>query len=281
MKDQTPILQAARDLRDGIEQERFSVESDRIGDKLEGANTYLSGEIATIGNIRNVISGVGGAKAGANALMQVANRMVRSFLGKYVTDISKQSNLRGKINGILSGVENKTNADKISADARKSDLDKENEALKKKLETEADGRLKATEENHTKLVSGAQEVNDAMLKVLNQAKANSQSALNAKSAQKAILNAAKAERVRVLPILAHAKVDAESTADQTFGRDNGFATSKKDASLKYLNEETEVVQEIRTALEGLNKPVGELLQDASVTGAQRSSLIQVCLFRSF
>jgi hypothetical protein len=276
LTSQEPILQAARNKRDAEEQLRFDNESDRIVTKLENAHDYLAGEAITINDIRIVLTGLGSTAAMSGELIQMGHRLVNHFVqmrSKYVSDLAKHSDIKENIEAMLDEAIKKANDDKTAVDTRKVQLDNQNAMLKQGLEDQADGKLKGVETEHQGLVDAAQKLNDNKLTALNTAKTGSANALQAKNNQKGALDASTTERARVLPLLAAKKSEAQKTADDHFARDNGLATSKKEDSLKYLNEEADLVATIREALKGLNRPVGELLEDATLD-ASRHGLIE-------
>jgi hypothetical protein len=272
---QTPVLEGAHRTRTEDEATRFKTETDRIDDKLEKAHEYLTSEASTVNNIRLIISGIGSTKTTGDQLLQMANRMVAHANQHYVSDLSAHSGIRDKIDTILADTTKKANDDKGAADARAKGLNAQNMALRKKLEGESQGRLTKVTTDQQALVDTADSENAAKQDTLNKAVVASTSALAKKDAQATVLQAATDEQARVLPILAKEKAGSEDAADTSFTRDTGFATSKRDQSLKYVNEEWDVVAEIREALKGLNKPVDQLLQDPTVSASQHAFIQQL------
>jgi hypothetical protein len=283
--NQTLVLAADKNIRDDKEEDRFSTENTRINTKLTAAHTYLDGEVQTIRDIKVVVA-VSPQQAGS-ALLQMSHRLATHFVqmhssSKYINDLSSHTSVKDKIDALLSSMKTQAEQDKSASGARKTQLDEENVVLRDNLKTKAAGELEQTKNAQATIVGQKKTAKETASGDLVAAKEASATALNAQVAQGATLKEAQDEQRDQLEILNQTRSNAKEQAVLSLNRDTQLATTKRDSSLRYLEDESNTVAALRGALEGLNKEVtvGQLLQDNTLSSSQRSKVQELVTMAS-
>jgi hypothetical protein len=278
-------LAADKNIRDGEEEDRFITENTRINTKLTAAHTYLDGEVQTIRDIKVVVA-VSPQQAGS-ALLQMSHRLATHFVqmhssSKYINDLSSHTSVKDKIDALLSSMKTQAEQDKSASGARKTQLDEENVVLRDNLKTKAAGELEQTKNAQATIVGQKKTAKETASGDLVAAKEASATALNAQVAQGATLKEAQDEQRDQLEILNQTRSNAKEQAVLSLNRDTQLATTKRDSSLRYLEDESNTVAALRGALEGLNKEVtvGQLLQDNTLSSSQRSKVQELVTMAS-
>lgn len=259
---------------------------------LSTCTTFLENEESVITSIQGVISDAKTtgltqlATLAHTKLLQSAGRFVNHLIhrhsnGKikmpalYTTDLSKHSGIKDEIKQVLDNMKT-ASTDAIAAEnLRRTTLHGENSGLRTDLETKAADKLAQCHADQTKIVFDAQAENDKWSGECTAATdAFDTASTNCDTATTAMTDALQ-RQIDETPVAQNTLNNSLVAAQNTFNENSALALSKKESSEKYLNEEQGTVNEIRTLLEGLNKPAIELLQDKTLSSEQLQAVVSL------
>lgn len=292
LNTQTPILQQANVDCKQTSMDEMGACVNTANDSLRECTDFLQQEVSVIQSIQGVISDAKTtgltqlATLAHTKLLQSAGRFVNHLIhrhsnGKitmpalYTTDLSKHSGVKDDIKEVLDNMKNASTAAIATETDRRTKLHGENLVLRTDLETKAAAKLATCHAEQTKIVEDAQADSDKWnTKCTDATDAFDTASTNCDTAT-AAMNNALVRQTEEIPTAQSTLNNSLVAATNTFTENSALALSKKESSEKYLNEEQTTVNEIRTLLEGLNKPAVELLQDKTLSSEQLQAVVSL------
>jgi len=292
LNNQTPILtQANVDCKQTSMDEMDACVGTANG-SLNECTTFLANEESVITSIQGVISDAKTtgltqlATLAHTKLLQSAGRFVNHLIhrhsnGKvtmpalYTTDLSKHSGVKADIKEVLDKMKSASTDAIATENDRRTKLHAENLVLRTDLETKAAAKLATCHAEQTQIVEAAQADSEKWNKECADATDAFDTASTNCDTATAAMNDALQRQIEETPVAQSTLNNSLVAATNTFNENSALALSKKESSEKYLNDEQNTVNEIRTLLEGLNKPAVELLQDKTLSSEQLQAVVSL------
>ena len=208
--------------------------------EIATCTTYLATERRTIEKIQAINAHLGSQQVAGAVLLQAASRFIRHVAKKtsnvkmpefYTTDLSKYSDIKDEILGLLADMKATATADIATENTRCDGLHAGNAAKRNKLKTDAEQALVDCIAKQDALVAAAQTVHDAKLAVKEQRDLEYAAADAACTTAQGVYGTQLETQAREVAICTQTHDNSKAAADDTFVENMGLATSKRDTSL--------------------------------------------------